>query len=177
MSTKIVIFSYPKLLSFSVLTFIKWRLTPSYAAKDTIFWQKKTQNYRYQNYCPGWQYSNLFKRSYVNTSWACALFRNNKQHVVLGQKRKCQRVEESGLWRIQRERWIEVKFFQMEQMQDICRGSVGPLERTQGSTTHPNSRWICKYFVWYVSRTCFFLLFSIVFHILWINDNAYDHFR
>ena len=41
MSTKIVIFSYPKLLSFSVLTFIKWRLTPSYAAKDTIFWQKR----------------------------------------------------------------------------------------------------------------------------------------
>ena len=41
LSTKIVIFSYPKLLSFSVLTFIKWRLTPSYAAKDTIFWQKR----------------------------------------------------------------------------------------------------------------------------------------
>ena len=41
LSTKIVIFSYPKLLSSSVLTFIKWRLTPSYAAKDTIFWQKR----------------------------------------------------------------------------------------------------------------------------------------
>jgi hypothetical protein len=41
LSTKIVIFSYPKLLSFSVLTFIKWRLTMSYAAKDTIFWQKR----------------------------------------------------------------------------------------------------------------------------------------
>jgi hypothetical protein len=39
---------------------------------------------------------------YVNTSWACALFRNNKHHVVLVQKRNCQRVEESGLWRIQR---------------------------------------------------------------------------
>jgi hypothetical protein len=24
-------------------------------------------------------------------------------------------------------------------MQDICRGSVGPLERTQGSATRPNS--------------------------------------
>jgi hypothetical protein len=33
--------AYPKLLSFSVLTFIKWRLTPSYAAKETIFWQKR----------------------------------------------------------------------------------------------------------------------------------------
>jgi hypothetical protein len=41
LSTKIVIFSYPKLLSFSILTFIKWRLTLSYVAKDTIFWQKR----------------------------------------------------------------------------------------------------------------------------------------
>jgi hypothetical protein len=48
LSTSCVIFSYPKLLSISVLTFIKWRLTPSYVAKDT----KKIQNYRYQNYCP-----------------------------------------------------------------------------------------------------------------------------
>ena len=48
LSTSCVIFSYPKLLSISVLTFIKWRLTPSYVAKDT----KKTQNFRYQNYCP-----------------------------------------------------------------------------------------------------------------------------
>ena len=48
LSTSCVIFSYPKLLSISVLTFIKWRLTPSYVATDT----KKTQNYRYQNYCP-----------------------------------------------------------------------------------------------------------------------------
>jgi hypothetical protein len=38
LSTSCVIFSYPKLLSISVLTFIKWRLTPSYVAKDTIFW-------------------------------------------------------------------------------------------------------------------------------------------
>ena len=41
LSTSCVIFSYPKLLSISVLTFIKWRLTPSYVAKDTIFWQKR----------------------------------------------------------------------------------------------------------------------------------------
>ena len=41
LSTKVEIFSYPKLLSFSILTFIKWRLTPSYAAKDMIFWQKR----------------------------------------------------------------------------------------------------------------------------------------
>jgi hypothetical protein len=41
LSTSCVIFSYPKLLSISVLTFIKWRLTPSYVAKDTIFWHKR----------------------------------------------------------------------------------------------------------------------------------------
>jgi hypothetical protein len=26
---------------------------PSYAAKNTIFFLKKTQNYHYRNYCPG----------------------------------------------------------------------------------------------------------------------------
>ena len=36
----------------------------------------------------------------------------------------------------------------MEQMQDICRGSVGLLERTQGSATCPNSNWGGKYFAW-----------------------------
>jgi hypothetical protein len=30
--------------------------------------------------------------------------------------------------------------FQMEQMQDICSGSIGPLERTEGSATRPSSR-------------------------------------
>ena len=33
--------------------------------------------------------------------------------MVLGQKIKCQRAEESGLWRIQRERWIEVKYLRI----------------------------------------------------------------
>jgi hypothetical protein len=65
------------------------RLTPSYAAKDTIFWQKKTQNYRFQNYCRMTIFKSIHMAFYVNTSWASALFRNNKQHVVLGQKRKC----------------------------------------------------------------------------------------
>ena len=79
--------------------------------KIRFFDKKNPQNYRYQNYCPGWQeFKSFHVAFYVNPSWACALLRNNKQHVVLGQKRKCQRVEESGLWRIQRERWIEVKY-------------------------------------------------------------------
>ena len=41
LSTSCVIFSYPKLLSISVVTFVKWWLTPIYGAKDTIFWQKR----------------------------------------------------------------------------------------------------------------------------------------
>jgi hypothetical protein len=102
LSTKIVIFSYPKLLLFSVLTFIKWRLTPSYAAKDTIFWQKRPKTIVIRIIVWMTIFKSIHMAFYVNTSWACALFRNNKQHVVLGQKRNCQHVEESGLWRIQR---------------------------------------------------------------------------
>ena len=85
---------------------------------------------------------------YANPSWACALFRNNKQNVVLGQKIKCQRVEESGLWRFREKDEQKWSIFQMEQMQDICRASAGPLERTQGSATRPNWRWSGKDFAW-----------------------------
>ena len=102
LSTSCVIFSYPKLLSISVLTFIKWRLTPSYVAKDTIFWQKRTKTIVIRIIVRMTIFKSIHMAFYANTSWACALFRNNKQHVVLGQKRNCQRVEESGLWRIQR---------------------------------------------------------------------------
>jgi MFS superfamily sulfate permease-like transporter len=102
LSTSCIIFSYPKLLSISVLTFIKWRLTPSYAAKDTIFWQKRPKTIVIRIIVWMTIFKSIHMAFYVNTSWACALFRNNKQHVVLGQKRNCQRVEESGLWRIQR---------------------------------------------------------------------------
>ena len=102
LSTSCVIFSYPKLLSISVLTFIKWRLTPSYAAKDTIFWQKRPKTIVIRIIVWMTIFKSIHMDFYVNTSWACTLFRNNKQHVVLGQKRNCQRVEESRLWRIQR---------------------------------------------------------------------------
>jgi hypothetical protein len=50
LSTTIVILSYSKLLSFSVLTFIKWRLTLSYAAKDTILFFKKHDNLDIKGY-------------------------------------------------------------------------------------------------------------------------------
>jgi MFS superfamily sulfate permease-like transporter len=147
LSTKIVIFSYPKLLSFSVLTFIKWRLTPSYAAKDTIFWQKRPKTIVIRIIVLMTIFKSIYMAFYLNPSWACTLFRNNKQHVVLGQKRKCQRVEESGLWRIQRERWIET--CEVSFKWNKCRIYVGDqLDRTQGSATRPNSSWICKYFAW-----------------------------
>jgi hypothetical protein len=61
---------------------------------------------------------------YVNPSWACTLFKSNKQHVVLEQKRKCQRVEESGLWWNQREKWIEVKYI-VSSKWNKCRIYVG----------------------------------------------------
>ena len=98
--TSCVIFSYPKLLSISVLNFIKWRLTPSSAAKDTIFWQKNSKTIVIRIIVWMTIFKSIHMAFYVNTSWA--LFRNDKQHVVLGQKRNCQRVEESGLWRIRR---------------------------------------------------------------------------
>ena len=102
LSTSCVIFSYPKLLSISVLTFIKWRLTLSYVAKDPIFWQKRPKTIVIRIIVRMTIFKSVHMAFYANTSWACALFRNNKQHVVLGQKRNCQRVEENGLWRIQR---------------------------------------------------------------------------
>ena len=78
LSTSCVIFSYPNLLSISVLTFIKWRLTPSYAAKDTIFWQKRPKTIVIRIIVWMTIFKSIHMASfYVNTSWACALFRNN----------------------------------------------------------------------------------------------------
>jgi hypothetical protein len=51
----------------------------------------------------------------------------------------------------------------MEQMQDICRGLVGPLERTQGSATRPNSQIFCligkpnMFFPSFLNRFSYFL--------------------
>ena len=80
LSTKIVIFSYPKLLSFSVLTFIKWRLTLSYVAKDPIFWQKRPKTIVIRIIVRMTIFKFIHMAFFANTSWACALFRNNKQH-------------------------------------------------------------------------------------------------
>jgi hypothetical protein len=139
LSTRCVIFSYPKLVSISVLTFIKWRLNTELCCKRYDFLTKKRpktiviriivlddniQIYSYGAF-------------YVNTSWACALFRNNKQHVVLGQKRNCQRVEESGFWRIQRERWTEVKYLPNGTNAGYMKG----ISWTVGTNSRKCSRW------------------------------------
>ena len=152
LSTSCVIFSYPKLLSISVLTFIKWRLTPSYAAKDTIFWQKRPKTIVIRIIVWMTIFKSIHMAFYVNTSWACALFRNNKQHVVLGQKRNCQRVEESGTLtdsEIKRNRsevsskWNKCRIYVRDQL-DRYRW----MERTQGSATRQISRWSGKDFAW-----------------------------
>ena len=95
-NTSCVIFSYPKLLSITVLMKINTEL----CCKRYDSLTKKTQNYRYQNYCLD---DNIQIYSYgLLCEHGLSLrtvkqFRNNKQHVVLGQKRNCQRVAESGL--------------------------------------------------------------------------------
>ena len=99
LSPKIVIFSYPKWLSFSVPTFIKWRSTTSYVAKDTIYWQKRPKTIVIGIIVQDNKNSNLFICPSMWTRLEHAHCLETKQHVVLGQKRKCQRVEENGLWR------------------------------------------------------------------------------
>ena len=65
LSTTILIFSYPKLLSFSVLTFIKWRLNTKLLAntlRNFVFRFKKP-DYRYWKlikYALTWARPNLF---------------------------------------------------------------------------------------------------------------------
>ena len=65
LSTTIIIFSYPKLLSFSVLTFIKWRLNTEFLAntlRNVVFRFKKA-GHRYWkliNYALTWARPNLF---------------------------------------------------------------------------------------------------------------------
>ena len=49
---------------------------------------------------------------------------HGRKQTLTDSERKMNRSEVSSKWK---------------KMQDICRGSVGPLERTQGSATHPNS--------------------------------------
>jgi hypothetical protein len=57
----------------------------SYAAKDTIcvlFLTKKTQNYRYWNYCPGWQELNLKKLNPTLFIWPSMWTRLEHAHCL-----------------------------------------------------------------------------------------------
>ena len=153
LSTSCVIFSYPKLLSISVLTFIKWRLTPSSAAKDTIFWQKTPKTIAIRIIVWMTIFKPIHVAFYVNTSWACTLFRNNKQHVVLGQnweklstRGRKRTLTDSEIKRNRSEvssKWNKCMIYVRDQL-DRCRW----MERTQGSATRQISRWSGKDFAW-----------------------------
>ena len=145
MSTKIVIFSYPKLLSFSVLTFIKWRLTPSYAAKDTIFWQKRPKTIVIGIIVQDNNNSNLF-------IWPSMWIRLEHAHCLetindMSGRESVNRVTRGRKWTLtdsERKRNRNA----VSSKWNKCRGSVEPLERTQESATRPNSRWSGKDFAW-----------------------------
>jgi hypothetical protein len=179
LSTSCVIFSYPKLLPISVLTFIKWRLTPSYAAKDTIFWQKRPKTIVIVIIVRMTIFKSIHMIFYVNPSWACALFINNKQHVgrersTRGRKRT---LTDSEINRNRSEvssKWNKCRIYVGDQL-DRCVG-WSELKEVLRVKSHAEVAKILLDYCWWVSRPCC-LLFSIVFHILWIYDDAYDHFR
>jgi hypothetical protein len=115
---------------------------------------------------------------YVNTSWACALFRNNKHHVVLGQKRNCQRVEESGHMLGLPINNNQAKSLPLQR--EIWRVALPWVRSIQRQWSNWSPTYILHLF--HLEDTSLLillccLLFSIVFHILWIYDDAYDHFR
>ena len=108
LSTSCVIFSYPKLLSIPVLTFIKWRLTPSYVAKDTIFWTKKTQSYRYQNYCLDDNIQIIWPSMWTRLEHAHCLETINNMWF-LGKRETVNEWKKTDFDGF-RKRWIEVKY-------------------------------------------------------------------
>ena len=129
MSTSCVIFSYPKLLSISVLTFIKWRLTLSYVAKDTIFWQKR-QKLSLSELLSGWQYSNLFiwPSMWTRLEHAQCLETNKEKVSTRGRKRT---LTDSEIKRNRSEvssKWNNCRIYVWDQL-DRCRW----IERTQES--------------------------------------------
>ena len=53
LSTKIVIFFIPKIIVVFRTDLHKMKINTELCCKRYDFLTKKTQNYRYQNYCPG----------------------------------------------------------------------------------------------------------------------------
>jgi hypothetical protein len=89
LSTKIVICSCPKLLSFSVLTFIKWRLTASYAAKDTIFGRYFTSIHLSPWIRQSPLYSTSWHFLFCPRTTCCLLFLNSAHCTWLVFRRLC----------------------------------------------------------------------------------------
>jgi hypothetical protein len=125
------------------------KINTELCCKRYDFLTKKTQNFRYCNYCPGWQeFKSIHMIFYVNPSWACALFINNKQHVggersTRGRKRTS---TDSELKRNRSEvssKWNKCRIYVGDQL-DRCRW----MERTEGSVTRQITRWSGKDFAW-----------------------------
>ena len=105
------------------------KINTELCCKRYDFFTKKTQNYRYQNYCPGWQYSNLFiwPSMWTRLEHAQCLEANKEKVSTRGRKRtlmdserKMNRSEVSSKWnkcRIyvggQLDRWNELKEVQI----------------------------------------------------------------
>jgi hypothetical protein len=105
LSTTIVIFSYPKLLSFSVLTFIKWRLTPSYATKDTICWQKRPKTIIIGIIVQDNKNPNLFIWPSMWTRLEHAHWLDTINNMwFLGKRESVNAWKKADFWRIQREK-------------------------------------------------------------------------
>jgi hypothetical protein len=137
-------------LSISVLTFIKWRLTPSYAAKDTIFWQKRPKTIVIRIIVWMTIFKSIHMAFYVNTStiWKmlhfysslslnpskCAFFHVltvfllPKNHMLFIVSKQC----------------VCSRRVHIEGHMNSCRW----MERTQGSATRQISRWSGKNFAW-----------------------------
>ena len=94
LSTKIVIFFMPNIIVVFRTDLHKMKINTKLCCKRYDFLTKKKPKLSLSELL-SWMtiFKSIHMAFYVNTSWACALFRNTKQHVVLGQKRKCQLVE------------------------------------------------------------------------------------
>ena len=106
---------------------------------------------------------------YVNTSWACTLFRNNKQHVVLGQKRVSTHGRKQTLMDSERK-------MNRSEVSSKCRIYVG--DQTNSRKCYA-SKFVLNLQIFSLigKPNMFFPSFLNRFHILWIYDDAYDHFR
>ena len=103
------------------------------------------------------EFKSIHMTFYVNPSWAWTLFRNNKQHVVLGQKR----VSTCGRKLTLTDSERKMNRSEVSSKWNKCRIYV----RDQLDCWNELKEVLCVQ-----TR-------AEVFHILWIYDDVYDHFR